>query len=287
MKNVKLVAKDIKEMRIQGAIRIALAAVQALHDLIKSSKAQSKKELLSELEGAAEILIHARPTAVSLPNAVDWYAGEVRELNGKISDIKKAALELGREFVEENKRASQKIAEQAVGLIKNNSTILSHCHSTTVVEILKAAKRNGKRFKVIVTETRPWHQGFMSARELADAGIKTELIVDSAVMQIMPEVDLVLTGADAITSDKQLINKIGTSQIALIAKNFSVPMYAAAQGLKFTEKKSGQIVLEERNANEILEGKKLPKVNVRNVVFDIAPLKGLSGVITEEGIKKY
>ena len=110
------------------------------------------------------------------------------------------------------------------------------------------------------------------------------MIVDSAAMQVMNEVDLVLTGADAVTSDKKLINKIGTSGIALIAKEHKVLMYAAAQKLKFTDKKSSQIVLEERDVNEILEGKKLPKVNVRNVVFDVTALNMLKGIITEDGI---
>ena len=287
MKKIDKVANDIKKMKIQGAISIALAAVEALEDLIRNSEAQDKKEFLGELESAGGLLIRARPTAVALPNAVNDYISEARRLNGNISEVKKAALELGKKIIQENKGAMQKIACNGAELVKNNSVIMIHCHSSTVVEILKQAKREAKRFKVICTETRPWHQGFISAKQLSEAGIETELIVDSAAMQVMNEVDLVLTGADAVTSDKKLINKIGTSGIALIAKEHKVPMYAAAQKLKFTDKKSSQIVLEEREVNEILEGKKLPKVNVRNIIFDITPLRELSGVITEGGIKKY
>ncbi len=287
MKKFEKVTKEIKEMKIQGAISIAIAAVEALEDLIKNSKAKGKREFLAEIESAAEKLIKTRPTAVSLPNAVNEYISEVRGLNGDIEGIKAAAYAIGKSFVLKNLVALQKIAESGAKLVKNNSTVLIHCHSSTVIGILKQAKKEGKRFKVICTETRPWHQGFISAKQLSEAGIETELIVDSAAMQVMNEVDLVLTGADAVTSDKKLINKIGTAGIALIAKSHKVPMYAAAQKLKFTDKKSSQIVLEERDVNEILEGEKMPKVNARNVVFDVTPLKELSGIITEDGIKKY
>ena len=276
--------KGIKEMRVQGAISIALAAVEALEDLIKNSKAKGKKEFLSEIESAASRLIKTRPTAVALPNAVNRYIAEVRRLNGDIESMKKAAFAIGKSLVLKNMVATQKIAENGAELIKSNQTVLVHCHSGTVTAILRQAKLEGKRFKVICTETRPWHQGFVSAKQISELGIETELIVDSAAMQVMNEVDLVLTGADAVTSDKKLINKIGTSGIALIAKEHKVPMYAAAQKLKFTDKKSSQIVLEERDVNEILEGKKLPKVNVRNVVFDVTALNMLKGIITEDGI---
>ncbi len=273
-------------MRIQGAIRIALAAVAGLESVIKNSKAKTRKEFLGEIESAGKFLIGTRPTAVALPNAVGQYLKIIKELKGEVPEIKKIALAFGKIFIEQNRNAIKKIAENGETLIKNNDTVLIHCHSSTLIEILKEAKRRGKKFKVICTETRPWHQGFISAKELSDFGIKTELIVDSAVMQVMPNVDLVLTGADAITSDKKLINKIGTSQIALIAKKCKVPFYAASQKLKFTEKKSGQIKLEERGADEILEGIKMPRVKIRNVVFDITPLEEISGIITEFGIEK-
>ena len=286
MKIVKKIANDIKEMRVQGAVNIAMAAVRALENLIKKSRAKNKKTFLRELESAGKILIHTRPSAIALPNAVNEYVRRVRKLRGKnIETLKKQALEIGVKIVDESHWAVRKIAKNGARLARNNSTVLIHCHSSTVVEILKEAKRQGKKFTVICTETRPWHQGFISAKQLADFGIRTELIVDSAAMQEMPRVDLVLTGADTITRDKKLVNKIGTSQIALIAKNFRVPMYCAAQKLKFTKKSSGQIELEERNADEILEGKKLPRVKVRNIVFDITPLKDLSGVITENGVR--
>ncbi|MFO7872360.1 MAG: S-methyl-5-thioribose-1-phosphate isomerase [Candidatus Undinarchaeales archaeon] len=285
-KKVKETAKKIKEMEIQGAVQIALAAEKALEDFIFYSKAETRTELLSDLKKAGKILKSSRPTAVALPNAVDRFIEKVEETDIEdIDDLKRETLEIGSKIINNTKEAFENITKIGASLIKNEQIIFTHCHSSTVNSILKYAFNHGKKFEVICTETRPFGQGFITARELSEAGIPVTLIVDSAVMQNMEKVDLVLVGADTITKENKLINKIGTSQIALIAKHFDIPFYSAAQILKFTDKKAEDIELEERGEEEILEGRKLPDVNVRNVVFDITEPEYITGIITEEGIK--
>ena len=282
---VKEVAKKVSELKIQGAISISIAAEKALEDFIRHSKAKNKTEFIRDLKRAGKILKASRPTAVALPNAINQFISEVEKLDGDVDKIKKTALKIGKKQIKSARDAVLKIAEKGSKLIRNNQTILTHCHSSTVTSILKKAWKDGKRFEVISTETRPWRQGFITARELSKAGIPVTLIVDSAVMQNMPKIDKVFVGADTITSDGKLINKIGTSQVALIAKHFKVPVYVAAQTLKFTDKKAKEIKLEERPPSEILEGKKLPGVKVKNVVFDMTDLSYIKAIITENGIR--
>ncbi len=286
-KKVKETAEKIEKMEIQGAVQIALAAEKALEDFIFYSKAETRTELLSDLKKAGNILKSARPTAVALPNAVNNFIEKVEEMEIEdVDDLKRETLEIGSEVINRTKEAFEKITKIGASLIKNEQIIFTHCHSSTVTSILKHAFNHGKKFKVVCTETRPFGQGFITARELSEAGIPVTLIVDSAAMQGMKKADLVLVGADTITKEKKLINKIGTSQIALIAEHFDIPFYSAAQTLKFTDKKADEIELEERDKEEILEGRSLPDVNVRNVVFDITEPEYITGIITEEGIKK-
>jgi len=160
-----------------------------------------------------------------------------------------------------------------------------HCHSSTVMAILKEAWRSGKKFETICTETRPWHQGYISSRELSNFGIPTSLIVDSAVMHFMDKVDVVFVGADTITKEGDLVNKIGTSQIALVAKHFNKPLYVATESLKFDHtRSSSDIVIEERPLKEIIDPRRLPKVKLRNPVFDVTKTEYITSIITERGV---
>jgi len=279
------IAEKIRTLEIQGAVGIAIAAETALEDLLTYSKAKSRENLIIELTQAGKILKETRPSAVALPNAVDKFIETVESLNGDPPELNKKALKVGKELIEKLKNSSEEIAKHGATLIKDGQTILVHCHSSTVDKLLIRAWHSGKRFSVICTETRPWHQGFLTAKELSEVGIPTTLIVDSAAMLHMPHVDLVLIGADTITSDNKLINKIGTSQVALVAKHFQVPMYVATQSIKFTKKTSKQIKLEERDPAELHEDHDIGTATVSNIVFDFTDMSYIRGIITEEGLK--
>jgi len=286
MEKIQETAEKIRTLKIQGAMSIALAAANAIEHLIEKGGYSSKEGLVNNLEKAGNILKDARPTAVALPNAVNEYIRRVKESKKVLPELKGEAIRIGKKYVDEIIEATGLIAKFGAVEIKPGMTVLVHCHSSTVMGILKHAWSEEKKFNVICTETRPFGQGYISAKELSEHGIPTELIVDSAVNFFMPQVDLVLVGADTITKKKEVINKIGTSAIALLAERHKVPLYVATQTLKFDHKREAKDVkIEERDVHEIIDPEKLPKVVIRNPVFDVTPAKHVFRFITENGVQ--
>ena len=286
MNRVREIAEEIRTMKVQGAIQIAMRAEEGLKHVVENSKAETKEEFLKELTDAAKLFKNTRPTAVALPNAVDILIDSVTKIQGDLEETKKNALEVVSAMIKNGQESLEKIGKIGAELIEDGSTILEHCHSSTVVSILKEAHKQGKKFNVICTETRPWHQGYISAKELSEAGIPTSLIVDSAAMYFMKDVDMVLVGADTVTKNGDLVNKIGTSQIALVAKKFDVPFYTATHTIKFDKnrEKGEEVPIEERPPEEIIDPAKLPKVDIKNPIFDVTKPEYITGYITEKGL---
>mgnify|MGYP000116421068 CR=1 FL=1 len=278
------IADDIREMRIRGAGRIARAAAEALMIAAKSYNGDLE-DFARYMEEVSEILLSTRPTAVSLPNAISYVMKAVRRRYGSVVEAVEAVVRAAMEFKEYSEKALELIGEIGSRMIEDGMTIITHCNSSAVVSILAKAWREGKRFKVYATETRPRYQGYITARDLASRGISTTLITDSAVAYIMRKADLVLVGADAITSNGALINKIGTSQIALTAKVYSVPFYVAAETYKFSPYTlAGEAVeIEERDPREVLDPP-IEGIEIRNPAFDATPPEYIDAIITEIGV---
>ncbi|MFH1450460.1 MAG: S-methyl-5-thioribose-1-phosphate isomerase [archaeon] len=284
-KKLEQAAKDIREMKIQGAISIALTAANAMESVITDSKAKSRAEFMKEVEDAGEILISTRPTAVALPNAVKEFVREVKESKAEFPKLKKDAIKIAHRYIEHIKTELQDIGKIGATLIDDGDIVLIHCHSGTVMEVLKAAWNAGKRFEVFSMEARPWGQGYLSTKELSDFGIPTTLIIDNAAWTFMEQSSKVLVGADTITRDGAVINKVGTAGLALIAKHFNKPFYVATEMLKLDRNRgANQIVIEERPADEIIDPKKLPNAKIRNPIFDVTEPEFITKIITEEGV---
>lgn len=278
---IRKTAADIKSMRVRGALDIAVAAAEALKQSV--SAGSTPKQLLKD----GLLLKRARPTAVSLPNAVNYILAVVGEnkKSGRAEFQGKTIGEIDR-FIEEQKKSLKKIAEIGSRLIEEKDTILTHCQSDTVEGMLIKAHRDGLKFDVVCTETRPRHQGYLTARMLKKNGIPVTLVVDSAVNYIMKklEVDKVFVGADAVMVNGDVINKIGTSQVALCASSMEIEFNVAAQSLKFSpESVYGKLVeIEDRGPAEVT--KELRGVRILNPAFDVTPAHHISKIITELGI---
>lgn len=254
--------KEIKSLEIQGATNITRAALKAL--LLLSE---------DEIPRAIKQLLQVRPTESLLQNCLTLV-----KLKGK-SVIKPTLARL------ENVR--EDIIKNGLSLIRERSTILTHCHSSTVVELLKRAKKKKVNFKVYLTETRPAFQGRITAQELVAVGISSTMITDSTAPFLISrhdkrEIDFVLFGADAIISDGAVINKVGSYGIALSAYEAKIPFYILASLLKFSPQ---EVVIEERGGEEIWKEK--PKdLEIINPAFDLVPAKMITGLVTEFGIIK-
>jgi ribose 1,5-bisphosphate isomerase len=280
-------AEKIKSMEIRGAGRIARAAAGALRDHALVVKAPFYEAFRLEMEQAAGLLISIRPTAVSLPNAVHLVMNGIGNVR-TVEEARSGLVQRADQFIRSSQNAVEKIGQFGARHIRNGDTILTHCNSEVALGCIIEAHRNGKEIEVFATEVRPRNQGHITIKTLNDAGIKTNFIVDSAVRSFIHDVDLVIVGADAVTVNGAVVNKIGTAQVAHTAAEARVNMLVAAETYKFAPRTIiGELIqIEERDGNEVLPdemAKTLPNVRVRNPAFDVTPPEFIDLIITEQG----
>ncbi len=285
MKQLKETAAKIKSMEIRGAGRIARAAAAELRDYAQRLDADNIDEFNKKMNYGAELLVSTRPTAVSLPNAV---RAVMRYKGATVDEAKMDVQRLADEFVTSSENAVKRIGDIGAKRVRDGDTIMTHCNSSAAISIMAAAHAQGKKITVIATESRPRMQGLLTIKQLDKLGIPTSLIVDSAVRYFMKEVDLVVMGADAVTVNGSVINKIGTSQLAMAAREARKNVIIAAETYKFSPKTLlGELVeIEERDSNEVLGREKLaqlPNVRVRNPAFDVTPREYIDLICTEVG----
>jgi ribose 1,5-bisphosphate isomerase len=284
---VHATAEKIKRMEIRGAGRIARAAVEALRAHARELDARDLAGFRKGMEEAAGLLLATRPTAVSLPNAVHLVMAPL----GEAEDLEKArdgVIRAADQFIRSSKGAVERIGEIGAHHISDGETVLTHCNSEAALSCILTAARQGKDFEVFATEVRPGNQGLLTIQALSDAGITTHYIVDSAVRHFMNGIDRVFVGADAVAVNGAVVNKIGTSQVALAAHEARTPFIVAAETYKFAPRTTlGELVeIEERAGDEVLPkalAAKLPRVTVHNPVFDVTPAAYIDLIVTEEG----
>ena len=280
-------AEKIKSMEIRGAGRIARAAAEALKNQALGSKASITAAFVDEMERAAGLLVATRPTAVSLPNAVHMVMAGISQAR-TADEARAGVVQRADSFIESSRHAVEKIAEIGARHIHDGDTILTHCNSEVALGCIIEAHRQGKEIEVYATEVRPRNQGLITIRTLNDAGIRTNYIVDSAVRSFIGDVDLVIVGADAVTVNGAVVNKIGTSQVAHAAYEARVNVLVAAETYKFAPRTilGEEIQIEERPAGEVLPdeiARTLPHITVRNPAFDVTPAEFIDLIITEQG----
>ncbi|MBN2203043.1 MAG: translation initiation factor eIF-2B [Candidatus Aenigmarchaeota archaeon] len=253
--------KRIKSLQVQGAKNIAIESLIFLRTLVK------KKGFRNDFREAVKRLEKTRPTAVVLHNCLE----EIK----KEKDVK--AIE---RLLRQLKDADKQIALKGRGLIKDKTRIMTRCHSSEALALIKYAWKDRKKMKVYATETRPKWQGVKTANELAKLGIPVTLIVDSAMGFFIDDVDMVIVGTDAMRNEG-FVNKIGTYMLALLCKEHKKPLYVVGDTLKLDKRKYIQI--EERDPDEVYK-ENLKNLYVRNPAFDITPWKYVKRVITEKGV---
>ncbi|AEH61813.1 translation initiation factor, aIF-2BII family [Methanosalsum zhilinae DSM 4017] len=278
-------AEKIQTMEIRGAGRIAVAAASAIRDYAAELQADSMEEFSRKIQEAADVLINTRPTAVSLPNAVRIASSHS---SGSVEESRAEIIENAENFIKQAQEALGRIGEIGARRIRDSDVVLTHCNSHAALAAIKKAFDQGKNISVIATESRPRKQGLLTIKELNDYGIPATLIVDSAVRSVIKDVDIVIVGADAIAVNGTLVNKIGTSQIALMAHEARVNFLVAAETYKFSpDTILGQLIdIEERSKDEVIDPgvlKDMENVTVKNPAFDFTPAEYIDLIITEIG----
>ena len=298
----KDVIKAIEKMVIRGAPAIGVAGAMGLALGAYSIRSKSKTTFLNRFKEITDEMLLARPTAVNLRWAIERMESLVKKMvEQPVNEIKSALKQESEKILAEDIEINRMIGKNGQGLIPNRATILTHCNAGalatggygTALGVIRAAFRNGKDIQVIADETRPWLQGLrLTAFELMEEKIPVSVIVDNAAGFLMRKkmINLVITGADRIAVNGDVANKIGTYQVAVLAKTNRIPFYVAAplSTIDPTIKNGDMIPVEERNPEEITKFGKLQigpsGVHALNPAFDITPAKYVSAIITEKRI---
>jgi methylthioribose-1-phosphate isomerase len=250
----------------------------------------------------ADEMNRARPTAVNLRWAVERMTALVDRLAGRpLEEIKKALRRESEKILEEDIEINRRIGKNGQRFIPKKATILTHCNTGslatggygTALGVIRAAHEAGKQIEVLADETRPWLQGLrLTSFELMEDHIPVTVIADGAAGSFMQRrlVDAVVTGADRIAANGDVANKIGTYQVAVLAKENRIPFYVAAplSTIDLRIKNGGLIPVEDRDPQEITRfGKREigpPRVKALNPAFDITPSRYVAAIITEKGV---
>ena len=288
-----LVVRGAPAIGVSGAFGMALAGLQ--------SKAKTKEELLSDLKKAQKILFMTRPTAVNLVWGLEQIMKVAKE-NDSVDEIKESIIDKAKQMADEDIKINQEMGKHGSQLFKNNDSVMTHCNAGalatvgygTALGVIRATKESGKNVKVIATETRPVQQGSrLTAFELKHDGIDVTIIPDTAVGYTMANnlVNRVVVGADRILRTGHVYNKIGTYQVATMAKQHNIPFYVAAPLSTFDLKSNtDDVIIEQRNASEVTgigDKKTAPDdISVINPAFDLTTPDLISGIITEKGVIK-
>jgi methylthioribose-1-phosphate isomerase len=294
------VAGAISSMMIRGAPLIGAAAGYGLALAAFHSRASSRRELLRELDVCAGVLRGTRPTGVNLFWAVDRILSKVRASSGaSVGSLKALVLREAETIADEDVEINRRIGEYGSRLVRDGDSILTHCNAGalatvdygTALGVVRACWEQGKKIKVIATETRPRLQGArLTAYELKSIGVPFCLITDGMVGYVMSKglVSKVVVGADRVVRDG-VANKIGTYSVAVLAHEHKVPFYVAAPLSTFDlEHGVGDVVIEERSVDEVTcyAGSRVaPEGTVAlNPAFDVTPMRYVTGVICEKGV---
>ena len=295
------VADAIKTLVIRGAPAIGISGAFGLALAALNSKANSKDELINELKHAKKILFETRPTAVNLKWGLEKIMSVTKYFES-VDEIKKSIIETAKQMADDDIKINMAIGKHGSILFNDNDTIMTHCNAGalatvgygTALGVIRATRDSGKNIKVIATETRPVQQGSrLTAFELKHDGINVSLIPDTAVGYTIANslVNKIVVGADRILRTGHVYNKIGTYQVAIIAKQHDIPFYVAAPLSTFDMQSDPEdVVIEQRKASEVTgigDKKTAPDgINVINPAFDMTPPELISGIITEKGIAK-
>jgi ribose 1,5-bisphosphate isomerase len=280
--------EEIKNDKIHGASQLARQAVGVLKLAAEHSQADSASEFLLELKAVGERLMSARPAMAPLFNIVGRFLGALSRLSPDetLDIVKSFALSRADELAGASLQAVARIVNYSSELIADGDRIMTHSYSSTVVAVLKEAFAKDKHIEVIATRSGPGRTGERIAQELGLEGLPVTFIDDTAIGLYISTVNKAMVGADRVCADGNIINGIGTFQLALAAQKAGIPFYVLCETLKFDPKlKSGEVDLEEQEPAEVVApGKLPPQVRVKNPYFDITPLELITGIATENGL---
>lgn len=295
------VVSAIKELQVRGAPAIGVASAYGVALGALAIKARSRESFLEKLQVVMQTIAASRPTARNLFYAMERMSQRVEDEPGGVADIKRALVDEAIKIHRDEEEGTRKLSDFGSTLIKDGFTIMTHCNTGplattgygTALGVIIRAKEQGKKLKVIATETRPLLQGArLTAWELKQAKIPFTLITDSMAGYFMSRggIDCVIVGADRIAANGDTANKIGTYTLAVLAKENGIPFYIAAPTttIDISIASGKEIPIEQRSRTEVAYFQGIcitpDDCEISNPAFDVTPAKYITAIITERGI---
>lgn len=299
----KTVAEAIRNMKVRGAPAIGVAAAYGLVLAAYQFQNLEKGEFIRKMAEVVQVLKETRPTAVNLFWALDRMAKVLHQNDLSVQEIILKIEEEAKSIQAEDLAMNIKMGEWGKELIPFGARVLTHCNAGalatagygTALGVIRSAFKEGKIEMVFVDETRPLFQGSrLTAFELMEEKIPVTLITDNMAAFLMQQgkIHCVIVGADRITANGDVANKIGTYGVAVLAHYHKIPFYVAAPQSTFdlSLKTGKDIPIEQRNPDEVRKIGAIwtaPKeVNVINPAFDVTPHELITAIITDKGIIK-
>ncbi|MFQ5864320.1 MAG: S-methyl-5-thioribose-1-phosphate isomerase [bacterium] len=300
--HVEELGEAIRSLRVRGAPAIGIAGAFGIVLGIQNFQTEDKARFFEKLTQVSDYLNATRPTAVNLSWAIKRMKIIAEQHADKsVTEIKDRLRSEALTIWEEDREICRRIGKHGAKLIKDGSTVLTHCNTGalatadfgTALGVVFAAHRQGKKVSVFADETRPLLQGSrLNVWELMNEGIDVTLICDNTAAFVMQQnkINCVIVGADRIARNGDTANKIGTYNLAVLAEKHAVPFYVAApfSTIDFNIKDGSEIPIEERAAEEVTEGfgkRTAPEgTKVYSPAFDITPHELITAIITEEGV---
>lgn len=300
----------IRTLQVRGAPAIGIAAAFGVYLAAAQSKATCMKGLIADIDAAVTYLAGARPTAVNLfwalrriQQVAHCQALLLKDQDGGIESLRQALLDEACLMINEDNAVCLAIGQYGLSLLQPNMGLLTHCNAGglgtarwgTALAPIYLAHEKGWPIKVFADETRPVLQGArLTAWELQAAGVDVTLICDNMAGMVMQQglVQAVIVGCDRVSANGDVVNKIGTYGLAVLAQHHGLPFYVAAprSSIDLATLRGSDVVIEEREATEITEGcgKRIAPIGVKvyNPAFDVTPAQLVTAFITEVGVLK-
>lgn len=301
---VEQVADAIKTMKVRGAPAIGASAAYGMALAAVNCPLRGKEEFLQYLRKTAELLASTRPTAVNLFWALQRMLNVIERADAlDVPELKALIIQEAHNIFIEDVAMNKRIGNYGNELIPAGARILTHCNAGalatagygTALGVIRAAHDAGKEISVFADETRPLLQGArLTAWELMQDGIPVTLITDNMAGYLMKKgmIDLAIVGADRITANGDVANKIGTYTVAVLCKEHNIPFYVAAPAstVDMSLATGDDITIEERHPEEVTAvfGQEVaPRgVKVLNPAFDVTPNEIITAIITDRGVIK-
>ena len=289
---IQKIYDDIQKLNIQGATNVAIATFEGLKIYLELANVDNKDEFMKEFNEIGNALAHARANEPLARNGVTYvrhFFGQKFSELPELGIMKQEFVRLCDEYLAIIEKSKSELLKKNTSNMTNFDKVLTHCHSSTAVSLIKGISKGDYNFEAVCTETRPRFQGRKTAKSLVEAGVKTTMIADSAAEGFVigrgsVPIEAVFIGCDQITAEGHTINKIGSWGIAMAAYYAGKPLYVVTPLLKIDPDSFMETVhIEVRETKELWE--EAPKgLHLYNPAFEIVDSALIAGYLTEFGM---